>query len=285
MAEEPTAAADHAGPVMVLHEKLARVDPHPETSHTEHGLTYVAAGSFRMLHRVPIEAGAGTVTVVPAGAPHTPLEGGRVEYWLAGFCATCLGLDESQPLMSPFRRVRAGALPVVPIPGSRRRRILRLYRDLDEESKRRGPESAELARSSLLLLLGEVGRAMPGPEASTPSGSLVGGALEFIQQHCLEPISLRDVAAAVHRTPAHVAATIKDATGYSVGQWIAAGRVAEASARLAHTDETVDEIAGRVGWKDTTHFIRQFRRAYGSTPAAWRRAHRAQHHEHGRRAP
>jgi AraC-like DNA-binding protein len=85
------------------------------------------------------------------------------------------------------------------------------------------------------------------------------------------------VAAEVHRTPTHVAATIKAATGYSVGQWISAGRVAEAAARLAHTDESIDQITTRVGWQDTTHFIRQFRKAYGSTPAAWRRLHRARH--------
>ena len=47
--------------------------------------------------------------------------------------------------MSPFRRVRHGALPVIAIARSRRRRVLRLYRELAEECGRGAPESPELA--------------------------------------------------------------------------------------------------------------------------------------------
>ena len=136
---------------------------------------------------------------------------------------------------------------------------------------------AELARSLLLLLLGETVRAMPGSQTPAREGSLVADALAFIQRQCLEPISLRDVAAAVHRTPTHVAATVKRETGHTVGAWITAGRVAEAAVRLTHTDDPIDQIARTVGWQDKTHFIRQFRKAYGQTPAAWRRSQRSNH--------
>ncbi|MCZ6665359.1 MAG: AraC family transcriptional regulator [Gammaproteobacteria bacterium] len=155
--------------------------------------------------------------------------------------------------------------------------MLRLYRELQEECERGAPESSELVRSLLLLLLGEVRRAMPGGETTAPTGSLVADALEFIQRRCLDPISLKDVAAAVHRTPAHVAFTVKKFTSHSVGEWLRAGRVAEAAARLAHTEDSIDEITNHVGWQDKTHFIRQFRKSHGATPAAWRRQHRAKH--------
>jgi AraC-like DNA-binding protein len=265
--------------VFVLNERQARLHAHGEVSHTEHGLTYLVEGHIEMEHGVPVTARGGSVVIMPAGVPHRPLGGRDLEVWMVGFCASCVGLDESQLLMSPFRRVRLGAMPVVPVASSRRRRLVRLYRELREEIERAAPDSQELARSLLQLLLGEVRRAMPGIEAEAPVGSLVSDALEVIQRRCFEPISLRDVAKAVHRSPTHVAATVKKATGYSVGEWITAGRVSEAAARLAHTDETVDEIAVRVGWQDTTHFIRQFRKAHGVTPAAWRREHRASHRD------
>ena len=70
---------------------------------------------------------------------------------------------------------------------------------------------------------------------------------------------------------------VKKETGYSVGQWIAVGRVAEAAVRLAHGDDSIDAIAEQVGWRDKTHFIRQFKKAHGTTPAAWRRERRARH--------
>lgn len=264
--------------MFVLHEELATLKPHhADSSHTEHGLTYLAKGWLRMDHGGPVRIDAGTITLIPAGVPHRDLEGENVEYWLAAFCATCLTLDESQTLMSPFRRVRHGALPVVTVPEARRKRVLQLFRDLESETQREAPEAPELARALLLLLLGEVRRAMPGPAQSGAKDSLVSDTLEVIQQRCLQPLSLKDVAAAVHRTPAHVTATLKAATGYSVGEWIAAGKVSEAAARLAHTDDSLDDIARHVGWQDKTHFIRQFKKAHGVTPAAWRRQQREQH--------
>lgn len=265
------------GGVFVVHEKVDELHPHGETSHTEHGLTYLADGWFRMEHGRPIEVSAGAVTIVPAGVPHRPLEGRDAEFWLAGFCAACVGLDETQLLMSPFRRVRRGALPVVPIPEARRPHLVNLFVELKDETERGAPESPELSRSLLLLILGEVRRAMTGDEVESPAGSLVQGALEFIQRRCLGPISLEEVAAEVHRSPAHVTATLKKETGYSAGQWISAGRVAEAANRLTHTDDALDDIANHVGWKDKTHFIRQFRKAYGVTPAAFRRERRGRH--------
>jgi AraC-like DNA-binding protein len=48
--------------------------------------------------------------------------------------------------------------------------------------------------------------------------------------------------------------------------------MAEARRLLSHTDEMVDVVAERVGYADSTHFIRMFRREHGTTPAAWRAA-------------
>ncbi len=263
--------------VFVLHERAARMQPHGEVTHTEHGLTFLVDGWIRIEHGTELRIPPGSVCIMPAGVPHRQLAGEGVEYWLGGFCATCLALDESQLLMSPFQAVRHGALPIVEIPEERRPFLVGLFGALREESERGLPESPELSRSLLLLILGEVRRAMAAPEQAHVGDSLVAQALAFIQQHALTPISLRDVAAAVFRTPAHVATSVKAATGYSVGEWINSGRTAEAAKRLVHTDESLEEIANHVGWRDKTHFIRQFRSAYGVTPAAWRKQQRDVH--------
>ena len=121
-------------------------------------------------------------------------------------------------------------------------------------------------------------RGVGGADDRAAPGTLASDALEVIQRRALEPISLKDVAAALCRTPAHVADVVKAQTGHTVGQWLTEARVAEAAARLVHTDDTLLDIAEQVGWKDKTHFIRTFRKAYGITPAAYRRANR-RHHE------
>ncbi|MEO0603402.1 MAG: AraC family transcriptional regulator, partial [Myxococcota bacterium] len=124
----------------------------------------------------------------------------------------------------------------------------------------------------LSLILAEVAEAgIVGPK---PTDSLVGRALRFIQRNAFRPLSLSDVAKAVHRSPTHLATTIKRNTGHTVGDWINAQRVSEAARWLSHTDASLDEVAEKVGWRDTTHFIRMFKRRHGVTPAAWRRQHR-----------
>ncbi len=258
---------------MLVQRKVGRLEPHSATAHSEHVLVFVESGAIRMDHGSEVEAAAGTLAVMPAGVPHQGL-GGEAEWWMVGFCAACLELDEGQRLMRPFYAVRAGAIPVMPVAKGRRARVRRLFGELAEEHEREAPEAPELARSLLLLLLGELCRARPSDADEFAATGLVGDALRFVQRHALEGISLRDVARAVHRTPSHVASAVKEATGHTVGDWIRSARVAEAATWLAHTDESLDAIAERVGWRDKTHFIRQFRKVHGITPAAWRRERR-----------
>ncbi|MBY4675224.1 helix-turn-helix domain-containing protein [Marinobacterium arenosum] len=261
-------------PIEVGHEFFERMEPHPHASHTEHVLTLLVRGRLRMEHGGLVEIGPGAVTLVPAGVPHRLLEGEGMEVWWLAFCASCVELDESHPLMSSFRQVRLGALPMFQLPPERLPYCVKLMQELQAEAAQSTPESFEVMRSLLLLLLREAKRAAPLDVSGGGEQSLVSDALAFIQQHSLEPISLRDVAEAVHRSPSYLASVVKNKTGYSVGEWISRSRLSEACSRLAHTDEPVDRIASRVGWNDVTHFIRQFKKAYGITPAAWRKENR-----------
>ncbi|MGH1343046.1 MAG: AraC family transcriptional regulator [Nannocystales bacterium] len=256
----------------------AGTDPAHAVSHTDHVIFVVERGARQLeLGGLTVRASAGSILLLPAGVPHRPLGSSDVEAWCVAFCASCLQLGEEQLLMSAFRRIRGGALPLAVPDEARRPHPARLCRELYEENERGAPESRELARSLLLLLLGEVHRAMPGPEYAAQQDSLVSDALEFIRRECLTPISLKDVAAAVHKSAAHLTTTVKAETGHTVGEWIRAGRLSEACNRLAHTDDSVEEVSAAVGWKDATQLIRQFRRAYGVTPAAWRRDIAAAH--------
>ncbi|WLQ13510.1 AraC family transcriptional regulator [Hahella aquimaris] len=266
-------------PIAVEHGVMSFNEHSEEASHAEHVLSLVLDGSARIRHGDDITLGAGVVTLVPAGMPHRLLSANNLEAWWLGFCAGCLDIDETHPLMSPFKRVRSGMPPMIAIEPARRARLLSLFADLREECQRNTPETGIVTRCLLLLILAEINRAMrtDSPNAAPPADSLTTRALEYIQGHCLEKISLQDVAAAVHRTPAHVAAAVKKSTGFSVGEWITRNKLQAASLKLAHTGESVDKIAGSVGWGDVTHFIRQFKKHYGSTPAAWRKQVRVNH--------
>ncbi|MEP4546173.1 MAG: AraC family transcriptional regulator [Saccharospirillum sp.] len=267
---------DIIAPLAIGHFQMPVLEPHPEAHHAEYVLSYIEAGELNMDHGDRLTLKAGSVVIVPAGVPHR-LRGGRnLSVWHLAFCPQCLGLNETQAMMAPFRQVRLGALPVARI-ASERRTILTQYctelqRMIDDDAR----SSDDLKRSLLSLILAEVDRAML--PVTVARKSLVADALDYIQRHCCEPLSLAQVAQSVHRSPAYVTDRVKQATGASVGEWIISNRLHHACSRLLHTRAPVAQIAEQVGWQDVTHFIRQFKKHMGMTPGAWRRSQQAQDH-------
>ncbi|RKG74164.1 AraC family transcriptional regulator [Corallococcus terminator] len=272
-------AAEHPhrwgpGPLFVGKGTLEGCNARP-ASHAHAVLTLYTGGQVTIEQRTRLKLSPGDVVLIPAGEKHRTVVAERAEFVGLGFHPSAFALTEVGPLLEPFERVRQGASAVVPIPSGRQQHLLRLMSEIDEET--RAPASAlgeQVVRSLFSLVLVEVARSGAWTGAGTHA-SWVGEALTFIERHCLEPISLREVAAAVGRSPAHVTTALKQATGHSAVEWIISGRLAEARRRLLSSDERIDIIAERVGYADPTHFIRLFRRAEGVTPAAWRKQHRS----------
>lgn len=235
--------------------------------HVEAALALITGGKALVEQRSTWTLEPGDLLVVPSGEPHRFLEG-RAESWSLGFRPSFVPDRDQAWFLDPFERVRDGASAVVRIPSSRQGFVEGLFAELERTNEPRA------ATSLLTLILHEIrGAAAPQSAAATrPAGNVVGEALRYIERHCLGPLTLQDVAAAVGRSPAHVTTAVKRATGRTVVEWIIDGRMAEARRMLLHSSEKVDEIAERVGYADPTHFIRMFRRAHGATPARWRSA-------------
>ena len=255
----------------VIHETGVSTQAAPVSVHADHGLIFVRDGWFTMEQQYEALSSPGSVTIVPAGVPHRPLAGENVDYWLLGFSAGGFGFDEAQPIMRSFAEVRLGAVPVIQLNALAQQRLQRWFEALEQEAGQHGEQTEAVQRSLITLILADVVRAMPNAESGSTGSPLVAKALRYIQQHSLSAISLSDVANAVGRTAPHVAAVVKSETGFTVGTWITSARVAKAAQLLQHTDMAIDQIAPQIGWQDTTHFIRQFRKIYGITPAAWRK--------------
>ncbi len=243
-------------------------------THDYMALTFYTAGSATLELESHWTVRAGDVLLIPAGSPHRFKEGEHLEVWGLGFCPVCVVAEGSESLLEPFERVRSGASAVVTIPESRRPFLENLFQELQRELTETREGTQVIRKSLTTLILAEVSRATSRGEQAPAVDDVVSNALRFIERRCLEPISLRDVAAAVHRSPAHLTTAVRRATGRSVQEWIIAGRMSEARRRLLHSDELVDVIADRVGYADATHFIRIFRRTHGATPAAWRARNR-----------
>jgi AraC family transcriptional regulator, arabinose operon regulatory protein len=249
-----------------------RSGPSRDATHTEYTIVFLEQGKLKVKHGEEILVKPGMLVLVPAGTPHSVVESQNVGVRWLGFCASCLGLDESHAMMAPFQRIRMGALPVFELPKKRRTFLITLMQELQHESEQLRPDSYTVIKSLLLLILHETKKASNSVQTLNVNRSpVIARALTYIQKNSLNSISLKDVANAVHLSPAYLATTIKKGTGFSVGEWIMRNRLSEACSRLLHTDEDINTIAHQVGWNDVTHFIRQFKKAYQITPAAWRK--------------
>lgn len=253
---------------VVRHRPLPCAGPHV-ARHEHLTLAYCVEGELRFEQDGVWTLQPGDVLLVPAGTAHRAqgASDGTLT-WGLRLCATCLVQADAAEALEPFERVRRGAAAVVRLPEARRAFYESLLTEIEAENARPEPSARRLV-DLVSLALAEVSRAASW-SSSEPGDSLVADALAFIERRCLEPIGLRDVALALRRSPSHLTTVVRKATGKTVQAWIVAGRLAEAERRLLHTDELIEVVAERVGYKDTTHFIRMFRRERGVTPAAYR---------------
>lgn len=97
-------------------------------------------------------------------------------------------------------------------------------------------------------------------------------AVEFMQTHLEQELSLKDIAAASYLSPYHFARLFKKLTGATPHSYLASLRTASAKLLLAETDLPISGIAARVGYATPSHFTKAFRQITGLTPRAFRAA-------------
>ena len=235
-------------------------------THSYAAIALYTAGSAELEQRGRWRIEPGDCVVIPAGQAHRRSSSTGSSYWGAAVSSAATGAADHA--RSVIERVRDGACPVLRVGAGRRPFVGTLFRELAAR-----PDAGEpVQRSLLTLIMHELEQAEPRELASGAGPDAVQSALRFIERNCLRALSLDEVAAAVAKSPAHLTTLVRRATGQSVGAWIIAGRMAEARRQLAHSAESVQRIAERVGYADATHFIRLFKRAHGASPAQWRAA-------------
>jgi AraC-like DNA-binding protein len=97
-------------------------------------------------------------------------------------------------------------------------------------------------------------------------------AVEFIREHLAEAITVEDLAHAAHLSVSRFHTLFRQHLERSPLSYVKEIRLAEARRLLGATDAPVAEIADRVGFANQFHFSREFKKATGRTPTAYRKA-------------
>lgn len=94
--------------------------------------------------------------------------------------------------------------------------------------------------------------------------------LHLIAEDLSRRLTPGEIARAVNLSPAHLRYLFKAEMGMSVMQYQKAQRMEEARRLLESTFLSGKEIMNRIGLKDESHFVRDFKQSYGMTPAQYR---------------
>ncbi|HEY2222842.1 AraC family transcriptional regulator [Actinomycetospora sp.] len=227
----------------------------------------------------------GDVLVIAPGAVVTPNDvspdEGRV-VWAVFFPPDLVDPDaptspaawRAHPLLYPFTRLRHPTGRRLHVAPEQRAAWLADLIALADELHTRRDGYAEAARAHVTLLLvrlARLGTDVPD-DLRRHDEPLLAAAFDEIEARFRDPVSTRDVAAAVGVSPGHLTTVLRRGTGRTVGQWLTERRLQEGRRLLATSDLTVAAVATRVGYPDPGYFVRRFRTAHGLTPQEWRRA-------------
>lgn len=96
-------------------------------------------------------------------------------------------------------------------------------------------------------------------------------AMLYIQEHFMESVTLDDIADSIHVSRSECCRCFKRATGLSPVEYLMKYRIME-SAKCMHrkTHESISEIAGAVGFNNTSYFNKIFKKFIGCTPTEYR---------------
>lgn len=105
---------------------------------------------------------------------------------------------------------------------------------------------------------------------------LVWRIVRLVSSHLDERVTLHRISVALGRTPSHLGACFRTATGLTIHEFTTFLRMSEA-ARQIERGVKVEAVARCVGYRSTIHFYRRFKRWFGIDPSRMRRSRPQQH--------
>src|SRR5690606_36493372 len=94
--------------------------------------------------------------------------------------------------------------------------------------------------------------------------------VEYLQSHYMDEITLELMSEQVHVSPAYFSRLFMKETGRTFTDYLTALRLERAQSLLLETNWTVNDVAERVGYRNTKYFLKLFKDAHGQTPTEFR---------------
>ncbi len=137
--------------------------------------------------------------------------------------------------------------------------------------------SRSMLNAQLLLLFGTLlrdhERTCELPALKRKKAGNVPAILQYIESN-YSTLSLQDLAEHFHYSTQYMSHLLKQATGMTFTEYLTQKRMEAASALLTGTNMKIRDISDQVGYQNQEHFIRTFRKYYGTSPGRFRSTHK-----------
>jgi AraC family transcriptional regulator, transcriptional activator of pobA len=160
-------------------------------------------------------------------------------------------------------------LPIFLVKESDIQHITDIFTKAIYESQQELPESEEVIRALLDLLLIQCKRIYPiqnQADSNTKGNILVKRFKQSIEQHCRENLSVGQYAELLKITPNHLSETVKAVTGRTSTDLVNDRMLLEIKRMLQHTELSISEIAYLLNFSDQSYFSKYFKKLVGVSP-------------------
>lgn len=99
-------------------------------------------------------------------------------------------------------------------------------------------------------------------------------AKRFIQQHYQEALRLEDVSSAVGFNATYFSAMFKKETGQNFMDYLTELRMNKAKELLCSDENSVQDVADQIGYRDLKYFSRLFKKTTGISPSEYKKLYR-----------
>ena len=146
--------------------------------------------------------------------------------------------------------------------------VRRLFKTMEREYTDRATGYMEMLRCYLIQALVRAVRACE----ELSSNNAVTAVMKYLKAHYAEPLSLNTLSQIAGYTPQYLSGLFSRDVGISIREFLQCLRIEEACKLLAQTPLPIAAIAAAVGYQDTRHFSKLFRRFQGISPKEYRKS-------------
>lgn len=155
--------------------------------------------------------------------------------------------------------------------------VVRFLRSLSSVSDRQVLAPLYLQEMVYLVLQRDQTSSLVRSAARQATTNSIAAAIEYIAAHLAEPLTVNELAKQVNLSPSAFSRIFREVTGQSPYQFVKDQRLLRARDLFGQGRRGVTDVARSVGYPSLSHFIKEFRARFGSTPGEYVETHGVSH--------